>query len=156
MCYLNGSDEGYTQYFNELRKPLLSERRNKIKAELINEPAADFSLTDHDGNTVTLSEFKGKIVVLDFWASWCIPCKASMPLMKDAVEKYADDEDVEFFFVDTFERGKDTDIKENARKFMAENNYPFHVLFDTDGKVAKEGYGITMIPAKAFIDKEGI
>ena len=152
---VNGSDKGYEEYFDDLRRPLLDERREEIKTKMIKEPAADFSLKDLDGNIITLSELKGKIVIIDFWASWCMPCKASMPLMKDAVQKYADNQDVEFFFVDTFERGTDVDIIESAKKFIDNNDYPFHVLIDTNGKVAKEGYGITMIPAKVFIDKDG-
>ena len=150
---VKGSDEGYEEYYSELRKPIIDKLAEKIKTELINEPAYDFSLLDLDGNTVTLSELKGKVIILDFWATWCGPCKASMPLMKEAVEKYADDDEVKFLFVDTFERG--SDIEERAKKFMSMNEYPFHVVVDADGKVAKDGYGITAIPAKIFIDKEG-
>ena len=150
---VHGSVEGYESYFESLRSYLLDELSEEIKAKLIDKPAPDFSLTDFDGNIITLSELKGKIVILDFWATWCAPCKASMPLMKKAVEKYADYEDVKFLFVDTFERG--SNIEEKAKKWMTDNDFPFHVLFDTDGKVAKDGYGITAIPAKVFIDKNG-
>ena len=149
----NGSNKGYNEYFYNLRKPLLNERKEEIKAELFSKPSPDFSLKDVDGNIVMLSSLKGKIVILDFWATWCMPCKASMPLMKDAVEKYAGNDDIEFFFVDTFERGEESDVSAKAKKFMEENNYPFHVLLDTDGKLAKEGYGIATIPSKIFIDK---
>ncbi|MGD8778074.1 MAG: redoxin domain-containing protein [Ignavibacteria bacterium] len=147
-----GSDEGYEDYLRVLRKPVLDKLREKIEPQLINKPAPDFSLTDLEGNVVTLSELKGKTVILDFWATWCGPCKASMPLMKDAIKRYANNENVAFLFIDTFERGEG--YKDKVRQFISDNNYPFNVLFDEGSKVASE-YGIVAIPAKVFIDKDG-
>ena len=125
----------------------LSHLKEEYKKKLIDKPAPDFSLFDLDGNKVTLSKLKGKIVIIDLWATWCHWCIKAFPLMKEAQEKYKNDKNVVFLFMDTFEQGNKQ--KENARKFMTENNYPFHVILDTDSKAAKS-YGVRGIPTKLF------
>src|ERR1700744_2237216 len=121
----------------------------------LNRPAPDFQLKDMNGKTVSLADYKGKILVIDFWATWCVPCRHSFPATKMAIEKYKNDPNVKFLFIDT--REKEANYPDLAKKFMADNHYPFYYVFDEksdDGKMNAtfKKYTIPGIPAKFFID----
>ncbi|UTA67750.1 MULTISPECIES: TlpA disulfide reductase family protein [Emticicia] len=117
--------------------------------------APDFSLLDKDGKTVKLSDLKGKVVILDFWATWCGPCIMSFPGMKQVQEKYKNNTDVQFLFVNTFERMEPSQVKGSVVNFMSQRGYgSFPVVFDAEGDVAGD-YGVNGIPAKFCIDKQG-
>lgn len=133
--------------FEETTKAKLTE---KIKKEIINKPAPLFTLTDLDGNPVNLSDYKGKTIILDFWATWCGPCLQSFPGMQKAVEKYADNPDIKFIFINTWENTEDK--KKNAVDFITKNKYSFHVLLDENNEVI-EKYEVRGIPTKFIIDK---
>jgi peroxiredoxin len=113
--------------------------------------APEFTLQDIEGKDVSLSDFAGKIILLNFWATWCGPCLASFPGMKKAVEKYQDDSNVQFLFINTWERVEN--IKQNAADFISKNSYPFHVLLDDKNEVI-EKYKVSGIPTKFIIDKD--
>lgn len=148
-----GSDKGYTNYLSGLKDAnLQGELKNKVLQQLVNKNAPAFQLKDQFGNTVTLAQQKGKIVILDFWASWCAPCKAAFPGMKIAVEHFKNDPNVVFYFVDTQE--KRADAKEYVANYVKENNYPFTVLLDTESAVSKS-FGVGAIPHKIVVDKNG-
>ena len=149
---VNGSDKGYIDYLSKFEKEANKSLIKELKKEMINKPAPDFTLTDINGKKVTLSKLRGKTVIVDFWASWCGPCKSSFPGMKKLVEKYADDKSVEFLFVNTWENLSNK--AENAKKFITENNYPFEVLIDKNNSVVKK-YKVSGIPTKFIIDKKG-
>jgi peroxiredoxin len=127
--------------------------REELIKKMINDPAPKFALKDLSGNTVSLDELKGKVVVVDFWATWCGPCKASFPGMQTALNKYKDDPNVKFVFVDTWESKKPEEMKKNADEFIAKNKYNFHVVLDTDDKVIGS-YAVDGIPTKFVIDPE--
>lgn len=137
-------------------------RQTNTKSEtdsLIEVPAPAFRLRALDGSFVSLSDYSGKILVLDFWATWCAPCRASFPAMKKLVEKYEADTNVRFLFIDTKERTKDYTKK--VRAFLTKNNYPFKVAFDaTDNAgnmdVVFKQYDIPGIPVKFIIDGKGM
>jgi len=131
--------------------------RKKALEGRLSKPSVDFTLNDLSGKPVTLSSLKGKIVVVDFWATWCGPCKASFPYLQKVHEKYRDNDKVVFLAVDTWEREKDIPATvENARKFMAEHKYTFPVVFDLiTGKKVAEKYEVEGIPTKFIIDKKG-
>jgi len=121
--------------------------------------APDFSLKDINGKTVKLSDYKGKTLIIDFWATWCGPCRASFPAMKIVIDKYKSDPNVQFLFIDT--RETDVNYQKIVKKFLADNHYSFHVVFDEKGDDGKmnaifKKYVMPGIPTKYFIDKEGI
>ncbi len=155
---LNGSAEGYEKYLSSIKESLEKETHEALVKSMINEQAPNFSLKDTDGNTVTLSDFKGKIVILDFWATWCTPCKKSFPAMQMAVNIYKDDPNVKFLFIHTWE--KEEDATKSAINYLKENNYSFKLLMDLKDPVTKtnkviESYKVTGIPTKFIIDGKG-
>ncbi len=127
---------------------------------MVNEPVSPFTIKDLDGNEITFGEgdLKGKIIVIDFWATWCRPCIASFPAMQRVVEKYRNDPDVRFFFINTMEKG---DAVQLVKDFLQKNPYPFTMLIDEKmdrlnlykayTKLKVEGG----IPAKIVIDRKG-
>ena len=112
--------------------------------------APDFTVTDAEGNPVKLSDFRGKGVVLNFWASWCGPCKSEMPHFQEAYEEYG--EDVHFLMVNMSEALGDS--RANADAFLTEGGYSFPVYYDDNAECAY-GYGVSGIPMTFFIDAQG-
>lgn len=146
-----GSEEGFDEYISEFESIAKDMLMDKLKDEMISRPAPQFSLTDMSWNTVSLSDFIGKTVMIDFWATWCGPCIASFPGLQQTVNKYADDKDVKFLFINSWERVENK--KQNASDFMKKNNYTFHVLMDEDNKVITD-FKVSGIPTKFIIDKD--
>jgi len=120
---------------------------NSNATEVIKVKAMDFKLKDLNGKEVSLSDFKGKKIFLNFWASWCPPCKAEMPEMERLYEE-TKDSDLVILAVNL------GDDKSTVQEFITNNKYNFKVLLDTDTNVASK-YGIVSIPTSYFIDKDG-
>lgn len=113
-------------------------------------PAPDFTMTDADGATLTLADFKGKPVLLNFWASWCGPCQSEMPDIQKAWEAHA--QDIDFVIVNM--TGMSGETEQAARTFLADNGYTFPVYFDKDSSAAA-AFGVNSIPQTYLIDAEG-
>ena len=123
----------------------------------VNLPIKDFELEDLQGNSVRLSDLKGKIVFLNFWATWCPPCRNEMPHMQAFYEKYQDDMVVLAVNPNKLEnQGFDDSEKaeERAREYVEEEGFTFPVLLDRDDSVW-DMYRQRGIPANYMIDREG-
>lgn len=113
-------------------------------------PAPDFTMTDADGATLTLADFKGRPVLLNFWASWCGPCASEMPDIQSAWEEHGND--VEFVIVNMTDMNGETE--QSAKAFLAENNYTFPCYFDANNSAAT-AFGVSSIPQTYLINAEG-
>ena len=109
----------------------------------------DFTVYDKTGAPVKLSEFFGKPIVLNFWASWCGPCASEMPDFEAAYQALG--QDIHFVMVNQT-GGRET--METAQEFLAQSGYTFPVCFDTELS-ASMAYGVSAIPMTFFIDAEG-
>ncbi|MGG0716885.1 TlpA disulfide reductase family protein [Robertmurraya massiliosenegalensis] len=117
----------------------------------IEERAPSFSLTTLDGKEVTLEDFLGKKILLNFWATWCPPCKEEMPDMQELyVEHKEDDFVVLAVNVTITEKNRD-----DVNKFVEEYELTFPILMDESGKVANQ-YEILSYPTSYFIDSDGV
>ena len=112
-------------------------------------PAPDFTVTDYNGNKVNLSDYIGKPVVLNFWATWCYYCKEEMPDFDEASKLYPD---VQFLMVNATDGVRET--VDAAKKYVEENGFDFEVFFDTELD-AVNTYYVTSFPQTYFINAEG-
>jgi thiol-disulfide isomerase/thioredoxin len=129
-----------------------------IAAKMIDEQAPEFKVKDLDGKLVSLSDFKGKTIVLDFWATWCGPCKKSLPAMQMLVNKYKNDPNVKFLFIHTWETVADP--KTDAVNYLLTHNLDLPLYMDvknpdTKKNPAVSSFGVKGIPAKFVIDGKG-
>ena len=155
---LNGDDTGLHQALENLKNAGNLSYIEELKKKMISMPAPDFSLKDDEGNTVRLSDFKGSVVILDFWASWCGPCIASFPAMLKAMNELKG-EDVVFLFINTQEYDNSDEKRlEAISKTLDDKFADFRVLIDeknNDQFLVGNLYNVKAIPVKFFIDKQG-
>ncbi len=122
-------------------------------------PAFDFTLTDQNGNEHTLSDYKGKVVFLNFWATWCPPCKKEMPDVEALYNEYnLNQSEVVFLGIanprsEEYPNNQDGE-KEEIKTFLQDNGYTFPTLFDETGEVL-QNYNISAFPTTFMIDKKG-
>jgi len=151
------SEVQWTAYIKNLEEIAYNKLKAELVKKMINIAAPQFALKDMSGKEVALNSLKGKIVVIDFWATWCGPCIASFPGMQKTVNKFKDNPEVVFLFIDTWEN--DSNRVQKVTDFIAKNKYTFDVLYD-DPK-AKEGnafvvvedFKVEGIPTKFVIDR---
>lgn len=157
----NHTEEEYGILLAKLEKAAKEASKIKMIAKMLNMKSPDFSLKNLAGETVTLASLKGKVVIADFWATWCGPCIQSFPGMQKAINKYKEDKNVAFVFIDTWENVHGEKRVELVSKFITSNNYSFNVLLDTETPQDNSKYDVVSafkvdgIPTKFILDKEG-
>lgn len=112
--------------------------------------APDFTLQTLDGQTVTLSDLRGKTVLVNLWASWCPPCKSEMPTFEKVYNDYKSQG-----FVILAVNATNQDTLANATEFVRQNHLTYPILLDTDGRVS-QSYQLRSLPTSFFIDKNGV
>lgn len=142
----------YDKVLMDLKASSSDSRRNNLKKSMLRQNAPEGTLTTLQGQKVTMSSLRGKTIVLDFWATWCGPCRASFPAMQKLYSLYKNDESVVFIIANCWEKGDDK--KKVVTDFLTKNNYTFPVYFDESDALAK-AFGVTGIPAKFFISPKG-
>lgn len=118
-------------------------------------PAPNFTLTDQYGITHTLSDYKGKVVFLNFWATWCPPCRAEMPDIQKLYEETGEDSDSELVILGVaFPNFGDETSEDGIRMFLEENGYTYPTVMDTEATLMAPYY-ITAYPTTYMIDRDG-
>jgi peroxiredoxin len=116
-------------------------------ADVLNSPAPTFSLPDRSGNMVSLDDYKGQVVLVNFWASWCGPCRQEMPLLEELHQRYAP----LGFTLLGINVEEDSSL---ADSFLAETPVEFPILYDRSNAVSK-AYDVIAMPTTIIVDREG-
>lgn len=152
-------------HLDSIQKSIIKKYEAKYttkNVELIKEKAPDFELLDVNGKKVSLADFKGKILVIDFWATWCGPCKASLPGMQMLVNKYKEDPNIAFLFVHTSEPpGKSfEEVKNSSLDYFKSHQFSLPLFIDLKNKETRENkvsksFKVSGIPHKVIVDQNG-
>ena len=167
VMMFTGTMNSFTNYLSDVPgvesehkadEPILNEEADDSKEENAADPnelppALGFTLQDQFGNTHTLEDYKGKVIFLNFWATWCGPCRAEMPEIQDLYEKYKDSEDVVVLGVAAPSMGQETS-QQGIEEFLETNGYTYPVLMDANWELF-QGYGISAFPTTFMIDVDG-
>lgn len=152
----NGSESEFEAYLNTMQQKVQKEISKDLIKEMQDAVAPIFTVTDLSGKKVSLADYKGKIVVLDLWATWCVPCIASFPGMQKLVNT---NPDVVFLFAAVQE--KEPNALTRVKTYIKESKYNFHVIMDEPIAKGSKTYQIISkykpngIPSKYIIDKQG-
>ena len=157
----NFENKGYSNEIEEYPSGLIEDLPSDLKDESIDtesgvetdEIAPDFELITLTGETVKLSDYRGKKVMLNFWVSWCSPCRVEMPYMEDYYKEYKETENVEVLAVNMSQMERDRN--KTVKKFVDEHKLTFPILLDEDGEVT-DLYEVRAYPTTYIINTEGI
>jgi peroxiredoxin len=118
------------------------------RVPVVGTPAEDFRLVDLEGKSQSLSQYRGKVVLVNFWATWCKPCTTEMPAMQTTYDKLRDKG---FVVLAINELEDDAKVREHIKQY----GHTFPVLMDRDNKVANQ-FGVFGLPVSVFIDEKGV
>ena len=121
---------------------------NSVEAVWNGDSAMDFSAQTNAGDTFTLSEQAGNVVLINFWATWCGPCVEEMPALQDLYEEYGDSDNVKIILINSGENSQ------TVHRFLSQNGYTMPCIYDTDNTV-NDQYGIMGIPYTVIFNKDG-
>ena len=154
VALLIGASALYSRLAEDMDRDNLAGANNdtpdNTQQELPKEFPPDFTVMDASGKEVKLSDFRGKPTVVNFWASWCGPCKSEMPDFDAVYQEMGDD--IHFLMVNMTDGGQET--LAGAQKFIADSGYTFPVYYDTQYSAAI-AYGVSSLPTTYFFDAEG-
>ena len=140
--------QGCASSAQNVRNDQNAEQGGLPPAPKVGRMAPDFILLDLDGNAVALSDFRGRAVFINFWATWCPPCRVEMPDI-EAIHQGYKNKDVMVIGVDILE------AENVVRQYVQQGGFSWTFVIDTTGEVA-DNYGIIAIPTSFFLDKEGV
>jgi thiol-disulfide isomerase/thioredoxin len=142
----------FDQQLEQLQQARNTSLSSSLNKQLMNRPQPELDgLTDLAGNIVKLSSLKDKIVVMDFWATWCVPCMKEMPFLQKVYDKYKSNPNVVFMVINTGAGN----VIDDARGWVKKNkSYTFPIYFNNDKDIEKK-IGYTVIPTVALLDKSG-
>ncbi|HGS9421398.1 TPA: cytochrome c biogenesis protein/redoxin [Clostridioides difficile] len=150
----NSTDKEENSDGNDSQKDSNNDNNDKGSNDEDRIKSIDFTLTDQYGKTHKLSDYEGKVVFLNFWATWCPPCKEEMPYIEQLYKDYnKNNDDVVILGVASPNLGREGS-REHVVNFLKEQGYTFPVVLDEDGALAYQ-YGINAFPTTFIIDKEG-
>ena len=121
---------------------------NSVEAVWNGDSAMDFSAQTNAGDTFTLSEQAGTVVLINFWATWCGPCVEEMPALQDLYEEYGDSDNVRIILINAGESSQ------TVHRFLSQNGYTMPCIYDTDNTV-NDQYGVMGIPYTVIFNKDG-
>lgn len=151
--------DDFEHYYEEQLQVLRDSMQLGLSERMVSYKAPDFHLQNLEGDVVSLKDLRGKVVFLDFWATWCGPCLASFPAMQQVVNTYKNREDVVFLFINTLEREEEQQERiAKIKELFVQKSWDLPVVLDS--KVADQydtvrQYKVKGIPAQFLIDKQG-
>lgn len=148
VALISGAAFLYSKLSDDYEAQRLAEKQTDEAGDEESMKVPDFIVSDAEGNMVKLSDFKGKPIVLNFWATWCHYCKEGMPHFEEAYKKYPD---VQFVMVNATDGVQET--MDKAKDYIKSKNYTFDVYYDTMINAVRN-YGVSGLPMTFFIDRD--
>lgn len=161
LSNLGRSEKNISITISEMKNIAGKKSKEILRTESIKTPAPNFQVKKSDGTFFSLSDIKGKVIILDFWATWCSPCIAAFPGIQNVYEKYKSNPDVLIIAINSEELGhRDEETIDSfpqkqmkMSEFLTSRNFTFSSYYDSEG--LSEKFKINSLPTTVFIDREG-